>query len=113
MPGGGGCVISHRFLQYFTICEVFFNKTWEIQTVFNSFLRCELISQNDVLLVVQEILVLASNSDDCILGSTSKVIGERLSHVAPERRRHVAALLAAQPRFVVEVVWEEKTIPRN
>lgn len=38
-----------------------------------------------------------------ILGSTSKVIGERLSHVAPERRRHVAALLAAQPRFVVEV----------
>lgn len=45
------------FLQYFTICEVFFNKTWEIQTVFTSSLRCELISQNDVSLVVQEILV--------------------------------------------------------
>lgn len=28
-----------------------------------------------------------------------EVIGERLSHVAKERRRHVAALLAAQPSF--------------
>lgn len=34
VPGGRGCVISHRCLQYFTICEVFFTMTWETQTAF-------------------------------------------------------------------------------